>query len=174
MKARKVRLPVGKRSRTKQQQAEQARQESNKATRRSGWRQRLEQASAGAEKAVRQRPPAPWDPFPLTELAIFIGIVFMVAGALAGLDAGIGVTIAAIGLVLACLGALDTTIREHFAGYRSHAMLMSGLAAAVSIGITTAANLNVPGRVAVALGIGLALFFPLRRAFLARSGGKPF
>ncbi len=165
---------MGKRSRTKQQEAKEAWRKERTARRQTGWRERIAAASEGAEKAVRARPPAPWDPFPLTELLVFVGIVFMVAGTIMGIATDAGKAAAATGLVSACIGGLDNAIREHIAGYRSHASLLAGFVIAVVVGVTSALRLEVPVRVALGLGLGTIVFFTLRRLYLARSGGKPF
>lgn len=165
---------MGRRSRTKQQEAKEAWRQERAARRQTPWRDRIAAASEGAEKAIRARPPAPWDPFPLTELLVFVGIVFMVAGAIIGIGTDAGRVVAAIGLGSACLGGLDNAIREHIAGYRSHATLLAGVLVAAVIAITSAFALEVPVRLALALGLGTIVFFALRRVYLARSGGKPF
>ena len=72
-----------------------------------------------------ERPKAPWHPFPLVELAVLAGIVLLVLGLLDyGSDRGRAMLVC--GMLLGSLGGLDTALREHFAGYRSHTTVLAG------------------------------------------------
>jgi hypothetical protein len=72
------------------------------------------------------RPRAPWHPFPLVELSVLAGIVLLVLGLLDfGSDRGRLMLVC--GMLLGSLGGLDTVLREHFSGFRSHAMVLAGL-----------------------------------------------
>ena len=134
-------------------------------------RARASAATAQAEKTIKERPAAPWDPFPLMELSIFCGLILLVVGALIGDNVGRGVMGA--GLVLACIGGLDTMLREHFAGYRSHAGLLAGVCSLVALIASTAIfTIDVAIRAAVAIGVFAVVFPALRREFVRRSGGK--
>ncbi len=73
-------------------------------------------------RTADERPPAPWGSFPLAELTVLAGIVMLVIGVVTQSPTGIGV-----GVVLAALGGLEVSAREHFAGYRSHTTLLSGV-----------------------------------------------
>lgn len=159
---------MGKRSRAKQSQPVPA------ATRdRRSLRERIATASEVVERTARERPPAPWDPFPLSELMIFIGLVCLVTGLI--LQGKTGEIILFAGIGLACLGGLENAIREHFAGYRSHASLLAGIVFILVLILTTLVfELNTPARAAAAFGTGAIVFFALRRTYLARSGGRPF
>lgn len=117
-----------------------------------------------------ERPPAPWGSFPLAELTVLAGIVSLVVG-LAGKNA----TAIGVGVVLAALGGLEVSAREHFAGYRSHTTLLSG----VVFVLLTGGLFYLAGLVlAVCLAVGAvafaASFFALRRAFQRASGGLSF
>src|SRR5512133_369401 len=84
----------------------------------------------GARRTARdERPPAPWGPFPLTEIAILVGLIMLIAGFASG-GSFSGTLMIAVGIALAALGGLELAIREHFAGYRSHTALLA-LAGAV-------------------------------------------
>src|SRR6202008_4810411 len=72
----------------------------------------------GKAPRVDERPPAPWGSFPLAELTVLAGIVALVVGLVSANPTAIGV-----GVVLAGLGV---SVREHFAGYRSHTTLLAG------------------------------------------------
>ena len=81
-----------------------------------------------------ERPKAPWHPFPLVELCVLVGIVLIVVGAITGLDTDRGRLALLCGLVLASLGGLDTALREHFNGFRSHSSVLAGLPAVLVAG----------------------------------------
>ena len=80
-----------------------------------------------------------------------------------------------VGLVLGSLAGLELSIREHFAGYRSHSSLLAGTAFV----ITVAALYYMAGLILlVSLGGGAivfaAAFLGLRAAFRRASGGLSF
>jgi cell division protein FtsW (lipid II flippase) len=75
-----------------------------------------------------ERPKAPWHPFPLVELCVLAGIVLLVLGLL-DFQSDRGKAMLVTGMLLGSLGGLDTALREHFSGYRSHAMLIAALPA---------------------------------------------
>lgn len=117
-----------------------------------------------------QRPPAPWGSFPLAELVILAGIVMLVIGIVSASPTSIGV-----GVVLAGLGGLEVSAREHFAGYRSHTTLLAGTVFV----LVTGGLFYLGGQIlAVCLAVGavafVAAFLGLRRAFQRASGGLSF
>jgi hypothetical protein len=119
---------------------------------------------------TEEKPPAPWGNFPLAELTVLAGIVTLAIGALGGHPTAIGV-----GVVLAGLGGLEVSVREHFAGYRSHTTLLAGLAFV----LVTGGLFYLGGLIlAICLAIGavafIASFLGLRRAFQRASGGLSF
>lgn len=119
---------------------------------------------------IDERPPAPWGSFPLAELTVLAGIVMLVIGVVGTSPTAIGV-----GVVLAGLGGLEVSVREHFAGYRSHTTLLAG----TLFVLVTGALFYLAGQVlAVCLAVGavafLAAFVALRRAFQRASGGLSF
>jgi hypothetical protein len=118
-------------------------------------------------------PPAPWAPFPLTELTILLSIVLLVWGfAFASGDRR--AVLLGGGFVLVTLSAGELSFREHFAGYRSHSSLLAGLVAvlvAIPFYVARVSQNVIPP---IALVAGLAAFFLLRRAFVRRSGGVGF
>ncbi len=81
-----------------------------------------------APGSVGERPRAPWHPFPLAELSILVGLVAVAIGAARG---EAGKTLLLVGVLVVVLGTLDTTIREHLSGYRSHAGLLSAVPTAL-------------------------------------------
>ena len=56
------------------------------------------------------------------------GIVLLVLG-LINIDTDRGRAMLVSGMLLGSLGGLDTALREHFSGYRSHTTILAGLAA---------------------------------------------
>jgi hypothetical protein len=121
-----------------------------------------------------ERPKAPWHPFPLVELSVLIGIVLLVVGVIVGLDTDRGRAALLCGLVLASLGGLDTALREHFNGFRSHSTLLAGLPAVLVAGalfFASAPWIAVIGGGALTLAFG---FWTFRAAFRRRSGGLSY
>lgn len=139
--------------------------------RKQALRERADAASEVAERKIKERPPAPWDPFPLTELSVLAGLILLVIGAIVRGDTGKGLI--AAGVVLACIGGLDTALREHFNGYRPHSGLLAGILALLALGITTSLlNITLPVRAGIGIGVFAIAFPALRRSFIQKSGGK--
>ena len=74
-------------------------------------------------------PPSPFGGVPVSEIAIFAGIVGVIVGAVVSSS-----TALAVGVVVCALGVIEVTAREHFSGYRSHATMLAAIPA-VAIGI---------------------------------------
>jgi hypothetical protein len=110
-----------------------------------------------------ERPKAPWHPFPLVELCVLAGIVLLVLGLL-DLDSDRGRAMLVSGMLLGSLGGLDTALREHFSGYRSHTMILAGLPA-----VTLAAALYFLGAPWPAVVAGAVLAFAGAALLLARA-----
>jgi hypothetical protein len=133
-------------------------------------RKRGDSAPAAARPPVRraaparreQRPRAPWHPFPLVELSVLIGLVLIVWGLLRA-DEDSGRVMLLCGMALGSLAGLETALREHFSGYRSHALLLSALPAVLVAGVLFFARapwVTIPIAAALVLG---AAFLALRR-----------
>ncbi len=78
------------------------------------------------------------------------------------------------GMVLASLAGLETALREHFAGYRSHSTLLATVPAVLVAGglyFAEAPWLALVLAAAAVLGTAAVL---LRNAFRRRSGGLSF
>lgn len=124
---------------------------------------------SGSQKAD-ERPPAPWGTFPLAELTILAGIVLLGIGFVSQSPPAI-----AVGAVLGALGGLEVSVREHFAGYRSHTTLLAGVAFVLVTGLLFYAAGTI---LAIALAAGivafLASFILLRKVFRRASGGLSF
>jgi hypothetical protein len=118
--------------------------------------------SAAAEPP--ERPLTPWHPFPLVELAIFVGLVCIVVGFLTR-DGTRGRVLLALGMTLASLGGLDTAVREHFAGYRRHTLVLAAFPAVATTVILALAGVPpilVPG---AGILVFVAALLALRRAW---------
>jgi hypothetical protein len=74
-------------------------------------------------KPAMERPKAPWHPLPVSELLIVAGT----GAVLFALANGPAHSVAALvaGLAAVAIGTLELTAREHFSGYRSHALLLA-------------------------------------------------
>jgi hypothetical protein len=111
----------------------------------------------------RRPPRSPWGQFPLSELCILLGLIALIAGAIAWNRQGAMLSVC--GLVLACLGGGEVALREHLAGRRSHTGLLAG-GSALAV-LAAMALLHAPG--AAALGAAMAVYTAvalwLRRAF---------
>src|SRR3954451_20367608 len=129
---------------------------------------RLPPAPHRGRPRPEDRPKPPWHPVPLVELCVLVGLVLLVLGALR-IDSDRGKAMLVLGMVLGSLGGLDTAVREHFAGFRSHTTVLAALP-----GVATAALLFFAGAPWPALAGGAAVafaaaFWALRRAFMRRA-----
>jgi hypothetical protein len=119
------------------------------------------------------RPSAPWGDFPLSEIAVLVGILLLIAGFFVAPPQGF--VMIAVGLALGSLAGLELSIREHFAGYRSHTLLLAAAVGIPLFGVLFVAT-KVPTLVCVAAGVlafgGSAWLFT--QAFRRRSGGALF
>jgi hypothetical protein len=113
---------------------------------------------------IDERPKAPWHPFPLVEICVLIGLVCIGVGFFSRDSPG-GRTVLALGFALGALGGLDTSVREHWAGYRSHTLVLAAFPAVVVA--VLAALAGVPKVVVGALLIGAfgVAFTALRRVW---------
>jgi hypothetical protein len=110
-----------------------------------------------------ERPPGPFDPVPVSEIAIFVGGVATLIG-LVSASAPALVT----GIIVCTLGVVEVTGREHFSGYRSHATLLAAVPA-VAVGVAMIALLGGSLRrgtlLAVVVPVFGVLFWLLRKRF---------
>jgi hypothetical protein len=110
-----------------------------------------------------ERPASIFAPLPVSELAILAGIVAVVIGFLNRRGPALEV-----GVIVAGLGVVEFTAREHFSGYRSHSTLLAAVPAVIAE-VLFVAFLGVP-QVRILLFapvlpvFGLS-FWLLRRAF---------
>jgi hypothetical protein len=111
-----------------------------------------------------ERPKAPWHPFPLVELAVLAGIVLLVVGFIAW---NTGMLIA--GMLLGSLGGLDTALREHFAGFRSHSTVLAGIPAVAAAAAVYFAGAIWPIVVVAAVAVFAAAAYLLTRSYARRA-----
>ncbi|MDA0182562.1 hypothetical protein OJ997_19790 [Solirubrobacter phytolaccae] len=139
----------------------------NKSKRRARSKATAPQVPPRPPRRVDERPDrvnAPWHPFPLVEISVLIGIVCIVLGLFRTDETG-GRVLLALGVALGALGGLDTSLREHFAGYRSHALVLAAFPAVATAAIIGLAHAPLYVIVPVMLGVFLVAFVALRRVW---------
>ena len=114
-----------------------------------------------------ERPRAPWHPFPLVELCVLIGLVLLILGLILWDDGGRVMLVC--GMALASLGGLDTALREHFGGFRSHALMLAALPAVLVAGVLFFAGAPWIAIPLAAAALFAGTFVAARRAFRVRS-----
>jgi hypothetical protein len=101
------------------------------------------------------RPDAIWAPFPLTEVGMAVGIVVFLAGFAAG--GAHGAWLLAIGIVVLCVVVVELCLREHFAGFRSHSLLLGLLPVTVAhMGVVLLVSSDWRGPLALVVDLALA------------------
>lgn len=115
---------------------------------------------------------------PLTELVVLISLVLGIVGFIR-FETQSGKVMVGAAMVLGSLGGLEISIREHFAGFRSHTTLLAASCGVLSMIVVSI--LGGTGGVAVlgvVVGVGVLVFvlsfIALRQAFMRRSGGLGF
>src|SRR5215213_359002 len=176
---------MGKRSRKRGGGVEVTASPTTRAERDAARRRRAEalaRTSADGAKPARKprpgktsfedRPPAPWGSFPLVELCVLVGIVLLVAGFVVRGERGASMIIG--GMALASLAGLELSIREHFAGFRSHTTLLAGAIGFAALALTFYATRDRVLMLPVAAVVFGGAFLVLRQVFVRRSGGVGF
>jgi hypothetical protein len=80
------------------------------------------QKAPSPTSTLGQRPRAPWHPLPLSEILILIGAI---ATIIALRNRSNDTALLVVGLVAVGIGTFEVTLREHWSGYRSHAILLA-------------------------------------------------
>ena len=122
----------------------------------------------GGRPTIEDRPKPPWHPVPLVELCVLVGIVLLVLGAL-NLRNDRGKLMLVLGMALGSLGGLDTALREHLAGYRSHTTVIAALPAVTAAALAYFARLPWLVVIAAAVGVFAGVFWWMRRVFMRRA-----
>lgn len=81
-----------------------------------------EAAPRSTATTLGERPRAPWHPLPLSEILILIGAIATVV-ALNNRSGDAALLV--VGLIAVGIGTFEVTLREHWSGYRSHAILLA-------------------------------------------------
>jgi len=122
----------------------------------------------GGRPSLEDRPKPPWHPVPLVELCVLVGIVLLVLGAL-DIRSDRGKLMLVLGMALGSLGGLDTALREHLAGYRSHTTVIASLPAVTCAALLYFAGAPWPAVVVAAVAVLGAVFWWMRRVFMRRA-----
>ncbi|HYZ81105.1 MAG TPA: hypothetical protein VE571_07540 [Solirubrobacteraceae bacterium] len=138
-------------------------------TRREARAERQAQAEREVQRGRRvlgregERPEGPFGGLPISELAIFVGLIASVIGFIQG-----GGPALVVGLIVTALGVIEVTAREHFSGYRSHTALLAAIpSVALEAGVVLAFKPSQRGLlVLTVVPVFAALFWWLRRRFL--------
>ncbi len=165
-------VPAGSRSRAEPKVAPRvAPQARSTPSRRQQREERERQAARERALANRslgtygERPQSIFDPIPVSEIAILAGLIAVVIGLISG-----GGPALIVGAIVCALGVLEFTAREHFSGYRSHAMLLAAVPAVV-VEVLLALFVGVPTRrillLAPVVPVFAFSFWLLHRAFRA-------
>ncbi len=108
-------------------------------------------------------PPNPFGGIPVSEIAILLGAAALIVGLVSASPLPLGA-----GVVICTLAVGEFSAREHFSGYRSHALLLAGIPA-VAVGIAMIAllggSLSRGTLLAVVIAVFGVLFFLLRKRF---------
>jgi hypothetical protein len=112
-----------------------------------------------------ERPESPFGGLPISEVAIFAGLVAIVVFLIRG-----GTATLVVGLTVCALGVIEVTAREHFSGYRSHTTLLAAIPAlAAGIGVLSLVGVDRRNRAPLLIGVAGPLFallvWFLRRRF---------
>lgn len=141
--------------------------------------ERAERQAVPSMKAkLDEAPPAPWAPFPLTELVILLGMILAALGWLTASGARQTAMVVG-GMLLISLASAELALREHLAGYRSHTMVLSSMPSVFAAGVCWilwheyALIPQQAAPIAFLVTFGFA-FWQLRELFKRRSGGISF
>lgn len=112
-----------------------------------------------------ERPESPFGGLPISELAILAGLVGVVVGVING-----GGPALIVGVIVCALGVVEITAREHFAGYRSHTILLAAIpAVGLEAGVVAVFGEPQPRALVLVIVVPVyaVLFWLLRRRFLS-------
>jgi hypothetical protein len=115
------------------------------------------------------RPKAPWHPVPLVELSVLAGIVLIVVGLINRADPQ-GRLAIVFGVGLASLAGLDTALRDHFGGFRSHSSLLAAMPTILTAILMGLLGVTIPVVLPAAVLVYVIAFFAFRASFKRRTG----
>ena len=121
----------------------------------------------GSDRGKTDPPAPPWGSFPLTEIAVAIGLAMLVGGFVAG--GRVGTVILATGMVLSSLAGFEQALREHRGGYKPHSAVLAGIPAAITVGVLAAAGVAPKFFAPAAIGVAIAAWLPIRASYSDRS-----
>lgn len=101
-------------------------------------------------------------------LALGMGVAGVVVRARAGL------VLIVCALALGSLAGLEVSIREHFAGYKSHTSVLAAASGVAVLAILYFAHVARAIAIPIGVAVGAAVFLALRASFRRRSGGFGF
>jgi hypothetical protein len=119
-----------------------------------------------------ERPPAPWGSFPLMELSVLVALGLGIGGFVIGGRRGGVMLAAAAGL--GSLAGLELSIREHFAGFKSHTTVLAAAPAVLTMAVLFFTRAPRGAMLGAGVVVFAAAFYLLREAFKRRSGGFGF
>ena len=119
----------------------------------------------GGRPSIEERPKPPWHPVPLVELCVLVGLILLVLGAL-NLSSDRGKVMLVLGMALGSLGGLDTALREHLAGYRSHTTVIASLPAVTTAALLVFARAPWIALILGAVAVFAVVFWWMRRVFM--------
>jgi hypothetical protein len=131
-----------------------------------------EPPTASARRRRDEAPAPPWGAFPLVELAALGAIVVGVVGFVSG--GRTGAVLLTVAAMLGSLAGLEIALREHLGGYRSHTLVLSGVAAIAVLAVLFFAGVDRATLLLVAVAAFAAAFVAWRALFKRRSGGYGF
>ncbi len=131
-----------------------------------------EPPTASARRRREQAPVPPWGSFPLVELAALGAIVVGVLGFVSG--GRTGAVLLTVAAMLGSVAGLEIALREHLGGYRSHTLVLSGVAAIATLAVLFFAGADRTLLLAAGAIAFVTAFVALRALFKRRSGGFGF
>ena len=127
--------------------------------------------SATGRPSGPERPKALWHPVPVTEVAILFGTIAMLIGFTQGKD---GVVPMAVGFGIVVLAVGELSVREHFSGFRSHALLLALLPVVLFEGLLYAfVGISGPLLLGIAVPLFVSLAFILRGRYREARMDRP-
>lgn len=126
-----------------------------------------------------ERPPAPWDPLPVSEVLLATGFILVIIGTVRGASGSTGATVLGAGVAAISLGAAEICWREHVNGFRSHVLFLALLPVVllhtglrVAIGTEWAGPVPILVDIAVFATLSYWLLMVFRRKTRAGSQAK--